>query len=124
MARYQNSSYLDYLHYFSLPLHLFFFILILFFVIGLSWYISYESKLEDMVNLVKLFLMLSPLLLVLLVHCLAGGLPFFLPLPAEKDSLHRAGGSPWGVAALLVFLFFMISYQSSLLKRWFPLITK
>lgn len=124
MARYQNYSYLEYLKYFSLPHHLFFFILILFFVLGLSWYINYESKLEEMVNQVKLFLMLSPLLLLLLLHCLSGGLPFFLPLPTEKDSLHRAGGSPWGVAALLVFLFFMISHQSSLHERWFPLITK
>jgi hypothetical protein len=46
-----------------------------------------------------------------------------MPFP-ERDSLHRAGGSPWGVALLLVFLLFMISYQSSFHERWFPLYTK
>ncbi|KAJ4724090.1 Oxidoreductase/transition metal ion-binding protein [Melia azedarach] len=125
MARnYYNSSYLDYIYSFSLPLPLFLFTLILFFVLGFSWYINYESVFEDFINQVKFFLMLSPLLLLLLVHCLSGGFQFFVPLPAEKDSLHRAGGSPFGVAALLVFLLFMVSYQSSLHERWFPLITK
>ncbi|CAI0476394.1 unnamed protein product [Linum tenue] len=76
--------------------------------------------------LAKLFLMLSPLLLLLLVHCLsAGGRRFslYIPLP-ERDSLHRAGGSPWGVAVVLVFLVFMVSYQSALQERWFPLIAR
>ncbi|KAK9220764.1 hypothetical protein WN944_009188 [Citrus x changshan-huyou] len=123
MARY-NSSYLDYIYAFSLPLHLFFFMLILFFVLGLSWYINYESVFEDFMNQVKFYLMLSPLILLLIVHCLSGGVPFFSPFPAEPDALHRAGGSPWGVAALLVLVLFMVSHQSSLHERWFPLITK
>ncbi|TXG73114.1 hypothetical protein EZV62_001693 [Acer yangbiense] len=125
MARYyyNNNSYWDYLSYFSLPLHLFFFIIILFFILGFSWYINYESKFEDFINQLKLFLMITPVILLLLVHCLSGGFPFFVPFP-ERDSLHRAGGSPWGVGALLVFLIFMISYQSSLHERWFPLIAK
>ncbi|KAI9194823.1 hypothetical protein LWI28_009462 [Acer negundo] len=124
MARYyNNNSYWDYLSYFSLPLHLFFFITILFFILGFSWYINYESKFEDFMNQLKLFLMITPVILLLLVHCLSGGFPFFMPFP-ERDSLHRAGGSPWGVGALLVFLIFMISYQSSLHERWFPLIAK
>ncbi|XP_021891161.1 uncharacterized protein LOC110809592 [Carica papaya] len=122
MARPYNSSYLD---YFSIPLHLCFFIFILFSVLGFSWYINYESKFEDILYQLKLFLMLSPFFLLLLVHLLspAGGFSFFLPLP-EKDSLHRAGGSPWGVAFLLVFLLVMVSYQSSLHERWFPLLVK
>ncbi|KAJ4842067.1 hypothetical protein Tsubulata_012405 [Turnera subulata] len=123
MARYYNQSFLDYVYYFSMPLHLCFFIIILFFVLGFSWYINYENKFEDLINQVKLFLMLSPLLLLILVHCLSSGFPFLMPFP-ERDSLHRAGGSPWGVALLLVFLLFMISYQSSFHERWFPLVTK
>ncbi|CAI0414362.1 unnamed protein product [Linum tenue] len=119
-----------------MPLHLFFFIAILFFVLGFSWYINYESAFEDLMNQLKLFLILSPLLLLLLVHCLSagandnnnnggggGGFSLYIPLP-ERDSLHRAGGSPWGVALLLVFLLYMISYQSSLQERWFPLLAR
>ncbi|CAI0414360.1 unnamed protein product [Linum tenue] len=110
-----------------MPLHLFFFIAILFFVLGFSWYINYESAFEDLMNQLKLFLILSPLLLLLLVHCLSAGANDnnnnYIPLP-ERDSLHRAGGSPWGVALLLVFLLYMISYQSSLQERWFPLLAR
>ncbi|CAI0414361.1 unnamed protein product [Linum tenue] len=106
-----------------MPLHLFFFIAILFFVLGFSWYINYESAFEDLMNQLKLFLILSPLLLLLLVHCLSAGFSLYIPLP-ERDSLHRAGGSPWGVALLLVFLLYMISYQSSLQERWFPLLAR
>lgn len=117
MARsYNNHSFLDYISCFSMPIHLFFFISILFSILCLSWYINYEDKFEDLINQVKLFLMLSPVVLLLLVHCLSSCFPVFLPFP-ERDSLHRAGGSPWGVALLLVFLIFMISYQSSFHER-------
>lgn len=127
MARssYYNDYYYSFWDYLSIPLHLILLIVIVFFMLGFSWYINYESMFEDMMSQFKLFLMLLPLLLLLLVHCLStGGLPtFLLPLP-EKDSLHRAGGSPWGVAFLLVFLLFMISYQSSFQERWFPLVAR
>ena len=122
MARYYNE-YDSYWDYFSIPLHLCFFISILFFILGFTWYINYESVIEDMMAQVKLFLMIVPVILLLLVHCLSGGMSFFVPLP-EQDSLHRAGGSPWGVACVLVFLFIMISYQSSFQERWFPLYSK
>lgn len=121
MAKYYNQSYMD---NFSIPLHLCFFIVILFSVMGLSWYINYESKFEDLMIQVKLFLMLVPLLLLLLVHCLSSGsVPLLVPLP-ERDSLHRAGGSPWGVGLLLIFLLYLISYQSYFQQRWFPLVTR
>ncbi|KAG2675122.1 hypothetical protein I3843_13G150000 [Carya illinoinensis] len=122
MARYYNQySYLDYL---SFPIHLWFVVGILFFILGFTWYINYESLFEDLINQIKLFCMILPILILLIVYCLStGGLPFLVPLP-ERDSLHRAGGSPWGVALLLVFLFFMISYKSSFHDRWFPFISK
>ncbi|CAN0907559.1 hypothetical protein LINGRAHAP2_LOCUS24861 [Linum grandiflorum] len=93
-------------------------------VLGFSWYINYESVIEDLINQIKFLLILSPILLLLLLHCLSRFPNFYVPLPTERDSLHRAGGSPWGVALLLVFLLFMISYQSSFQERWFPLISK
>ncbi|TYI48534.1 hypothetical protein E1A91_D13G255500v1 [Gossypium mustelinum] len=117
MARYYRDSYMDYL---SLPpLHLCFFISILFFVLGFSWYLNYESVLEDFMNQLKFFLMLAPIVLLLLLHCFSGRVPSLIPEP-EKDSLHRAGGSPWGVALVLVLLLYMISYQSFFHERWFP----
>ncbi|XP_050219338.1 uncharacterized protein LOC126669818 [Mercurialis annua] len=122
MARNYNQSYFDYFSYFSMPFHLFLFIIILILTLTFSWYINYESKFEDLMNQVKLVFMLSPLVLLLLVHFLSNGF-LVVPFP-EQDSVHRAGGSPWGVAFLLVFLLFMISHQSSFHERWFPLGTK
>ncbi|KAI4346287.1 hypothetical protein L6164_013352 [Bauhinia variegata] len=122
MARYYNNYYYFW-EYFSFPAHLCFFTMVLLFVLALSWYINYENAFEDMMIQVKIFLMLTPLFLLLLVHCLSREEPFLLPLP-ERESLHRAGGSPWGMALLLVFLLFLISHQSSFHERWFPLATR
>ncbi|KAF3965763.1 hypothetical protein CMV_010073 [Castanea mollissima] len=88
MARYYNQHHY-YLDYVSFPVHLCFFVFILFFILGFT--------------------------------C---GVPSLIPLPGERDSLHRAGGSPWGVALVLVFLLFMISHQSSFHERWFPLLNR
>ncbi|KAB2616427.1 hypothetical protein D8674_023015 [Pyrus ussuriensis x Pyrus communis] len=121
MAR--DYDYYSYRDYFSIPLHLGFFISILVFIMGFTWYINYESMIEDLMTQIKFFLMLVPIILLLVVHCLSGGLSFLVPLP-EQDSLHRAGGSPWGVGLVLVFLLIMISYQSSLQERWFPLLSR
>ena len=120
-----NSYYYSFWDCLSIPLPLCFFILILFFMLGFSWYINYESMIEDIATQVKLYLMIVPVVLLLVVHCLSsdGLVSFLAPLP-ERDSLHRAGGSPWGVGFLLIFLFFMVSYQSSFQERWFPLLAR
>jgi hypothetical protein len=44
-----------------------------------------------------------------------------VPMP-ERDSIHRAGGSPWGVGLLLLLLLVMVSYQSNFREKWFPLV--
>lgn len=113
-----------------MPLHLFFFLMVLLMFVGFTWYINYEPVLESMFDQVKLVFMVSPLLLLLVVHWLSnytdprgGLLSSFIPSP-EKDSLHRAGGTPWGVGFLLVLLFFMISYHSYFQERWFPLVSR
>ncbi|AES99745.1 hypothetical protein MtrunA17_Chr5g0438381 [Medicago truncatula] len=122
MARYNNSYYSW--ENFSIPIHLCFFTIILFFVLAFSWYINYEYMYEDMFIQMKILLAFVPLILLLVVHCLSSEGSFPLPLPEERESLHRAGGSPWGVALLLVFLLFMMAHQSSFHERWFPLVTK
>ncbi|KAG9459851.1 hypothetical protein H6P81_004359 [Aristolochia fimbriata] len=110
-----------------LPLHLCFLLLILFLFMGLSWYLNYESVMEDLMDQMKLVFMLCPLLLLLAVHWLSTDesrrVPFLVPLP-EKESFHRAGSSPWGVGALLLLLLLMISYQSYFHERWFPLLSR
>lgn len=118
-------------NYSSLPLHLCFFLVILFAFVSFTWYVNYENIFEPLFDQIKFLLMLSPLLLLLVVHLLSyvdtsSSSPsrwFYVPLP-EQDSVHRGGGTPWGVALLLVLLLFMLSYQSDLRERWFPLLSK
>ncbi|KAF8398534.1 hypothetical protein HHK36_017464 [Tetracentron sinense] len=106
-----------------LSLHLCFFFVILLLFMGLSWYTNYESMFESLIDQINLLLMVSPLLLLLVVHWLAGEGRRRVPLP-DKDSIHNSGGTPWAVGALLVLLLFMISYQSYFHERWFPLLSK
>ncbi|KAJ1698698.1 hypothetical protein LUZ63_007210 [Rhynchospora breviuscula] len=126
---YQNSPYNNnYSHEAPpLPLHLCFFLLTLICFIFFSWYMSYESFLETVAYQARLILMLSPLVLLLAVHLMSTNerqhISFFIPLP-ERDSLHRAGGSPWGVGLVLVLLLLMVSYQSYFQERWFPLLSR
>ncbi|ERN11154.1 hypothetical protein AMTRI_Chr04g243600 [Amborella trichopoda] len=123
----RNRSYGSYLSELQIPFHLCFFMFILLLFLSLSWYLSYESALESIVDQLKLWLIVSPVILLLVVHWLSSDeqrlVPFILQLP-EKDSIHRAGSSPWGVAFVLMLLLFMISYQSYFHERWFPLLTR
>ncbi|WCJ32433.1 hypothetical protein M5689_013855 [Euphorbia peplus] len=106
----------------SMPVHLWLFVIVLIFTLSLSCYINFESKMEDMMKQLKILVMLSPILILVVVQCLSSGF-FVIHLP-EKESVHRAGGSPWGVALLLLFLLLMVSYQSSFHHRWFPVLTR
>ncbi|KAJ4850390.1 hypothetical protein Tsubulata_012413 [Turnera subulata] len=66
-------------------------------------------------ELLQRLLVISPLILIIVVHWLSSGCHFSIPIPgSEPGAIHRAGGSPWGVAFLLLLLLFLISYQPSL----------
>ncbi|KAI4386288.1 hypothetical protein MLD38_004233 [Melastoma candidum] len=123
-----SSSFLYYLEDLAFPgVHLLFFVAVLLLVLSSSLYLSYSSLLDDFSSTFRLLLITCPILLLLLLHLLSSSddllvhLPSLLSLP-DKDSLHRAGGSPWGVAVVLVLLLFMVSHRSALLERWFPLL--
>ncbi|XP_040383796.1 uncharacterized protein LOC121055385 [Oryza brachyantha] len=122
----------------ELPLHLCFFLVVLLAFLGFSWYTSYESAAERFADQARLLLLASPLALLLAVRLLSGagggcgeggggrrGVEQLLSLPMpERDSIHRAGGSPWGVGVLLALLVVMVSYHSSFRDRWFPLVSR
>ncbi|CDP13149.1 unnamed protein product [Coffea canephora] len=128
MARYYRSSYNHYLQYLSLPIHFFFFLLVVFLFLVFTWYINYENKYEDILQELKLVLLIFPVILLLVVHWLSRGEysesgPSVTSSP-EEDSPHRVGGSPVGVALLLIFLLFMVSHHTSFQERWFPLFSR
>uniref|UniRef100_A0ACD5XWD4 Uncharacterized protein n=1 Tax=Avena sativa TaxID=4498 RepID=A0ACD5XWD4_AVESA len=121
----------------ELPLHLCFFLLVLSVFLGFSWYMSYESVAETFADQGRILLMVSPLALLLAVRLLSGAdnngdgghgqghgrrvdqlMSMSMP---ERDSIHRAGGSPWGVGLLLLLLIVMVSYQSNFRDRWFAI---
>ncbi|GLT72346.1 hypothetical protein SLA2020_442890 [Shorea laevis] len=113
----------------AVPLHLCFFFVILLMFLGISWYINYEPVLESVFDQVKMVLLVSPLLLLLVLHFMSNvderrRFSYLVPLMPERDSLHRAGGTPWGLGFVLVLLLFMISYHSSFQERWFPLLSR
>ncbi|KAK4285583.1 hypothetical protein QN277_002263 [Acacia crassicarpa] len=114
-----------------IPFHLCFFLLTLLIFLGFSWHSNYEGIVESFVDQVKMMIMVSPLVLLLILHLLSnyggywswgGAFSSLIPLP-EKESFHRAGGTPWGVGLLLVVVLFMASHRSSFLERWFPLLS-
>ncbi|KAL6200745.1 hypothetical protein ACLB2K_030526 [Fragaria x ananassa] len=88
---------------------------------GCSWvdsggYVVYDAVMATVSELLQRLLVISPLLLVIVVHWLSTGSQVNIGIPgSEPGAIHRAGGSPWGVAFVLVLLFFLISYQPSFL---------
>ncbi|KAK2637168.1 hypothetical protein Ddye_031960 [Dipteronia dyeriana] len=96
--------------------------------IGFPWFINYEPILESVFDQVKLYLIVCPLLLLLIVHWFSNNesswFSYLVPLPAETDRAGVGRGTPWGVGFVVVLLLFLISYQSYFKERWFPHLTK
>ncbi|PRQ35563.1 hypothetical protein RchiOBHm_Chr5g0081381 [Rosa chinensis] len=83
-------------------------------------YVVYDAVMATVSELLHRLLVISPLLLVIVVHWLSTGSQITIGIPgSEPEAIHRAGGSPWGVAFVLVLLFFLISYQPSFLGLLF-----
>lgn len=86
-------------------------LIVLFIILG---YILYDAIMSTAAEMLQRLLIISPLLLVILVHWISTPDQISIPIPGSEDAIHRAGGSPWGVAFVLVLLMFLISYQPSL----------
>ncbi|CAI8583951.1 unnamed protein product [Vicia faba] len=84
-------------------------------ICGILGYLIYDAIMATASELLQRLLVISPLLLIIIVHWLSTGSQLNFPMPgSEPSAIHRAGGSPWGVAFVLLLLFFLISYQPSL----------
>ncbi|TKY59808.1 DNA (cytosine-5)-methyltransferase CMT3 [Spatholobus suberectus] len=84
-------------------------------ICGFLGYIVYDAIMATASELLQRLLIISPLFLIIIVHWLSTGSQLSFPMPgSEPGAIHRAGGSPWGVAFVLLLLFFLISYQPSL----------
>lgn len=85
---------------------------------------------ESLFDKLKVTVMLLPVVLLLAFHVLRDNeWVSFIGTFGDKvyqSSGHSTGGggSPWGVAMVLVLLIVMVSYKSSFQDRWFPLISR
>ncbi|GMH11526.1 hypothetical protein Nepgr_013367 [Nepenthes gracilis] len=87
-------------------------VILLCYVVG---YIIYAAVMATAAELLQPLLMISPLLIVIAVHWLStmpssSTLSLLFPGTIPTD-IHRAGGSPWGVALVLLIVFVLISFQ-------------
>lgn len=105
----------------SLPpptLLVFFAIVVLF--LSLSKYMDYREELHKTGISFRFLLLVIPVVLIFIVRSLPTEERFgYRCLRREHDMVGRAWSFPWGVAALVVLLLVMISYESSFQSRWF-----
>lgn len=97
--------------------------------LALQWYVSYESVVEATEESMGWLLMAAPLLLLFAVKWLStsdnpASWWFYASSPwdTRRTGYYLAsneGGSPWGVAALILLLLVLMQYQSSFLETWF-----
>lgn len=81
-------------------------------VSGIFGYVVYGAVMATVSELLQHLLVISPLLLVIAAHWLSSDEQLSIPIPgSEPGSIHRAGGSAWGVAFVLVLLVVLISFQ-------------
>ncbi|CAA0807673.1 Unknown protein [Striga hermonthica] len=98
-------------------------------LLGLQWYVSYESAVEAAEEGMGWLLMVAPLVLLIAVRWLSASDPPCWWLYAPWDRRRReyylgavagdGGGSPWVVAALIVLLLVFVQFQSAFLEGWF-----
>ncbi|XP_059073710.1 uncharacterized protein LOC131054356 [Cryptomeria japonica] len=100
------------------PFQLLFFLFIVLMLLFMSWYLTFESTLEESMDQLKIVFMIVPLILLLAVRWLSVGRPVAGILPrVEPDAIHRAGSSPWGVAMVVLLLLFFMA-EDNLMRIW------
>uniref|UniRef100_A0A0D9WN29 Uncharacterized protein n=1 Tax=Leersia perrieri TaxID=77586 RepID=A0A0D9WN29_9ORYZ len=120
------------------------FLLLATLVLVATWtlYARCEEAVESLIDQLRVFLILSPLLLIVGVQLWAaasdrgggGGIMYLLARlmgDGGGDNYYYYGrwhgggaSSPWGVALVLVLVLFLVSYQSSFQNWWFPLLSR
>ncbi|KAL8241384.1 hypothetical protein R6Q59_014739 [Mikania micrantha] len=74
-------------------------------------YLVYDAVKSIAAEMMQNLLMVSPLILVIVVHWLSTSNWFDIHMPgSEPEAIYRAGGSPWGITLVLALLFFLISH--------------
>eukprot|EP01018_Ginkgo_biloba_P030234 Gb_17861 [translate_table: standard] len=75
----------------------------------------YGSLMEQLEEISPAMVMAAPVVLVIIIKCLSSdrNISSYFFNDADPSSIHRVGGSPVGVALVLLMVLLMIWYQSS-----------
>ncbi|KAL1309306.1 hypothetical protein HN51_052005 [Arachis hypogaea] len=113
------------------PFQLVAIVAIVMFLLLLPSYIKLRTTMQTATINLNFLLLFLPLLLILVAHSISKH-GSRLVLPAPVSSLARAmgrtssagtgGGSPWGVAALVVLLLVLAFFRSNFRSMWSPLV--
>lgn len=95
------------------------------FYLYLSTYFPYKESLHRAFFQLKLIFLVLPALLFFLMRTNynpndSSGSWYWVRVPKpDHDSFHRVGGSPWGVALVVVLLLVLVSYHSTVGPHWY-----
>ncbi|PON93892.1 Transmembrane protein [Trema orientale] len=90
-------------------------------LLSISSYANYKSQVQQTMIGFKLFLLFLPLLLIFLANSVTKYGSVYIISPRTKRepaTASQGGGSPWGVALLLILLVVLISYKSYFHSKW------
>lgn len=127
----RDSSVFDAFTLSPLPYPVLLILLMVFFLLGISWFFTYEEIIETTEEQVNWLLLVSPVVLVLVIRWLSSIERFedtllgsLLPYDGRRSNYYinqpQEGSSPWGVAAVVVLLLILVSFQSSFQDMWKP----
>ncbi|CAN4093988.1 unnamed protein product [Withania somnifera] len=96
------------------------------FLMSMSTYSEYKATVEKSKASMKLLSFLLPFLIILLVYIMIDSNRWFYPYGVTRPVVYhlasQEGGSPWGIALLLVLLLVMVHYQQSFQSSWFRIL--
>ena len=105
------------------PLPLVLIIGIVIFLLSISSYLNYKSTMQNVMINFNMILLVLPLLLIFITHSVSRYGQIVIPaLHVKQQFLGQAGRSPWGVAALVVLLLVLVSYQPTFKSMWSPVV--
>ncbi|CAI9299341.1 unnamed protein product [Lactuca saligna] len=128
-TRTTNSSIFEAFSLTPLPYPVLLILSLIFFFLGFQWYSSYEEAIEATEESFNWILLITPLILLFAVKWLSNvehPEKFFgfglSPWERRRWLAYQSpeeGGSPWGVAALILLVLVLMQFHSTVLESWF-----
>ncbi|XP_010920229.1 uncharacterized protein [Elaeis guineensis] len=127
----RDSSVFDAFTLSPLPYPVLLILLMVFFLLGISWFFTYEDIIETTEESMNWALLVIPVVLLLVIRWLSSIERFedtllgsLLPYDHRPRSYNnyqpQEGSSPWGVAAVVVLLIILVSFHSTFQDMWKP----